>query len=100
MGKYDTAKIRNLGIIAHGGAGKTSLSEAILFDAGMIDRLGRVRPWVRPPSDSTARKDGDSASTIPNSPRYQLDCRRKKVACPGDTGKERLLVTGLGGTLV
>lgn len=42
MGKYDTAKIRNLGIIAHGGAGKTSLSEAILFNAGMIDRLGRV----------------------------------------------------------
>ncbi len=42
MGKYDTAKIRNLGIIAHGGAGKTSLSEAILFDTGMIDRLGRV----------------------------------------------------------
>ena len=42
MGKYDTAKIRNLGIIAHGGAGKTSLSEAILLNAGMIDRLGRV----------------------------------------------------------
>ncbi|TWJ17061.1 elongation factor G [Geobacter argillaceus] len=42
MGKYDTAKIRNLGIVAHGGAGKTSLSEAILFTAGMIDRLGRV----------------------------------------------------------
>jgi len=42
MGKYDTAKIRNLGIIAHGGAGKTSLSEAILYNTGMIDRLGRV----------------------------------------------------------
>ncbi len=42
MGQYDTSKIRNLGIIAHGGAGKTSLAEAILFDAGMIDRLGRV----------------------------------------------------------
>ncbi len=42
MGKFDTAKIRNLGIIAHGGAGKTSLSEAILFNSGMIDRLGRV----------------------------------------------------------
>ena len=42
MGKYDTSKIRNLGIIAHGGAGKTSLSEAILFNSGMIDRLGRV----------------------------------------------------------
>jgi elongation factor G len=42
MAKYDTAKLRNLGIIAHGGAGKTSLAEAILFDTGRIDRLGRV----------------------------------------------------------
>jgi elongation factor G len=42
MAKYDTAKLRNLGIIAHGGAGKTSLAEAILFDSGRIDRLGRV----------------------------------------------------------
>lgn len=50
MGKYDTAKIRNLGIIAHGGAGKTSLSEAILFNAGMIDRLGKV-------DDGTATMD-------------------------------------------
>ena len=42
MGKYETAKIRNLGIVAHGGAGKTSLTEAILYTTGMIDRLGRV----------------------------------------------------------
>ena len=42
MGQFETSKIRNLGIVAHGGAGKTSLSEAILFDTGMIDRLGRV----------------------------------------------------------
>jgi elongation factor G len=42
MAKYDTAKLRNLGIVAHGGAGKTSLAEAILFNTGMIDRLGRV----------------------------------------------------------
>ena len=42
MGQFETSKIRNLGIVAHGGAGKTSLAEAILFDAGMIDRLGRV----------------------------------------------------------
>jgi elongation factor G len=42
MAKNDTAKLRNLGIVAHGGAGKTSLAEAILFTAGMTDRLGRV----------------------------------------------------------
>ena len=42
MGQFETSKIRNIGIVAHGGAGKTSLAEAILFDTGMIDRLGRV----------------------------------------------------------
>ncbi|HEX8960515.1 MAG TPA: elongation factor G [Geobacteraceae bacterium] len=42
MAKYDTAKLRNLGIVAHGGAGKTSLADAILFTAGVTDRLGSV----------------------------------------------------------
>src|SRR5690349_10779160 len=42
MGTKETSKIRNVGIIAHGGAGKTSLAEAVLFNTGMIDRLGRV----------------------------------------------------------
>ena len=42
MGKYDTTKIRNLGIVAQGDAGKTSLTEAMLFNTGMVDRLGKV----------------------------------------------------------
>ncbi len=35
-------KKRNIAIIAHGGAGKTTLSEAILFNAKATERLGRV----------------------------------------------------------
>jgi elongation factor G len=35
-------KIRNIALISHGGAGKTSLAEAMLFDAGAINRLGTV----------------------------------------------------------
>lgn len=37
---FDVEKIRNVAIIAHGGAGKTSLVEAMLFDAKATDRLG------------------------------------------------------------
>ncbi len=35
-------RIRNVALISHGGAGKTSLAEAMLFDAGAIQRLGNV----------------------------------------------------------
>lgn len=42
MGDIAIERIRNLAVIAHGGAGKTSLVEAMLYDAGMTDRLGSV----------------------------------------------------------
>ncbi len=40
--RYETKELRNIALIAHGGAGKTTLAEAILFDAGVTDRLGKV----------------------------------------------------------
>ncbi len=42
MAKLSTRNIRNLSIVGHGSSGKTSLTEAILFDSGAISRLGRV----------------------------------------------------------
>jgi elongation factor G len=38
----DMAKIRNIALVGHGGVGKTSMVEAILFAAGAVSRLGRV----------------------------------------------------------
>ncbi len=40
--KEDVAKVRTFAIISHGGAGKTSLAECMLFDAGATTRLGKV----------------------------------------------------------
>ncbi|MEK6673439.1 MAG: elongation factor G [Nitrospirota bacterium] len=42
MANFDVNMIRNVAVIAHGGAGKTSLTEAMLFTSGAIDRLGSV----------------------------------------------------------
>jgi elongation factor G len=42
MKKYKTELLRNVGLFSHGGAGKTSLAEAMLFDSKAITRLGRV----------------------------------------------------------
>ncbi len=42
MKEYTADKIRNIGIFGHGGEGKTTLTEAMLFNAGLLDRMGRV----------------------------------------------------------
>ena len=38
----DITKVRNIGMVGHGGVGKTSLVEGMLFAAGAVNRLGRV----------------------------------------------------------
>src|SRR5512137_1270585 len=42
MKQFERSHIRNIGTFGHGGEGKTSLVEAILFDTGENSRLGRV----------------------------------------------------------
>ena len=42
MRQYRTEEIRNIGIIAHSGAGKTSVIEAMLYNGGAIERMGSV----------------------------------------------------------
>lgn len=42
MKGYPTDRIRNIAVVGHGGTGKTSLVEAMLFAAKAIDRLGKI----------------------------------------------------------
>ncbi|HEY33135.1 MAG TPA: elongation factor G [Dehalococcoidia bacterium] len=54
MAEYKMENIRNLALLSHNGAGKTSLAEAILFNAKIINRLGKV-------DDGSSTSDYDPA---------------------------------------
>src|SRR5918995_3493247 len=42
MKVYDAQSLRNVALVGHSGAGKTQLISTLLFDAGAVNRLGRV----------------------------------------------------------
>lgn len=76
-------KIRNVAVIAHGGAGKTSLVEAMLYDSGSIDRMGNVE-------DGTTVTDHEPEEiarkiTITSSPAFcdWNGCRVNLIDTPG-----------------
>ena len=42
MNVYTTDKIRNVVLLGHGGAGKTSLVEAMAYLSGITNRMGKI----------------------------------------------------------
>lgn len=81
MKNYQTEQLRNLGVVAHGGSGKTSLVEAMLFNTGVLSRLGRVE-------DGTTTSDYHPEETA-----RQITIHTSLVPCEWNGAKINLLDT-------
>ncbi len=81
MKDYTPDHIRNVALIGHGGAGKTSFSEAMLFSAGSTTRLGRV-------------EEGNTASDYhPDEIERQISINTSLLICEWKTNKLNILDT-------
>jgi elongation factor G len=86
-------RIRNVALVGHRGAGKTSLHEALLFEAGVVNRLGSV-PDGSTVSDSGADEQARqmSISTTLSS----LHWRERKVNLLDTPGESSFVADALG----
>ncbi|MBM4445848.1 MAG: elongation factor G [Chloroflexi bacterium] len=83
MHHFEPEKIRNVVLLSHSGAGKTSLSEAMLFSSGAINRLGNV-------ADGTTTSDYDPSEVkrqisinLSLLPCQWKDCKLNLIDTPG-----------------
>ena len=81
MKSHKVEELRNVSVISHSGAGKTSLTEAMLFNTGAINRLGRV-------DDGTTVSDYD-----PEEVRRKISVSTSVVPWEWDSYKVNLLDT-------
>jgi elongation factor G len=81
MKEYQTERLRNIALLSHGSAGKTSLAEAMLFNTGAINRLGRV-------DEGTTVSDYDEEEV-----RRRISLSTSVVPCEWDGHKINVLDT-------
>ncbi len=79
MDQYGPENIRNIVLLSHNGAGKTSLSEAALFNYGAINRLGKVE-------DGTTVSDYDPAEA-----KHQISINLSVLPCVWKNTKINIL---------
>src|SRR5918998_4536927 len=86
MPAVESGKIRNVAVVGHRGTGKTSLVEAMLFQAGAVNRLGSIEAGstVSDWDDDERRRRMSLSSTLCH---FEWQERKINVLdAPGDAG--------------
>src|SRR3954451_9144058 len=91
----EAGKIRNVAVVGHRGTGKTSLVEALLFQAGKTNRLGSIEAGttVSDFEEDEQRRQMSLAASLVN-----LDWQGRKINLidtPGDSGFQADTVASL-----
>ena len=84
MAHESPKRIRNVALVGHRGSGKTSLNEALLFEAGAINRLGSVADGSTV-SDAAADEKAREMSISASLSSFRWDDRKINLLdTPGD----------------
>lgn len=95
MKNYDNTKIKNIAVAGHAGSGKTTLVEALLYEAGVTDRLGKVADG-NTVSDYTADETRRKCSVYTSLSCYEKDGFKVNLLdTPGLLDYEQAMVEGI-----
>src|SRR6201989_1201775 len=90
---HQADRIRNVALVGHRGSGKTSLTEALLYQAGVLNRLGSVTEGTTASdadSDEQARQMSISASLS------SFEWQDRKINPPDTPGEPSSVADALG----
>ncbi len=96
MNSYSSEHIRNVLFAGHGGTGKTTLSESLLYLSGVLDRPGRVEDGNTVFDFEEEEKQKQLSISLAISPMEWKNCKINLMDSPGYTDFIGEVQTGLG----
>jgi len=85
MATYSADQLRNFVLVGHGSSGKTSFSEALLFDAGAISRMGRIEDKNTVSDHDDEEHNRGLSVNLSVLPFEWQDCKFNMLDAPGYT---------------
>lgn len=95
--RYSADRIRNVALVGHRGAGKTSLHEALLYEAGAIDRLGSV---IDGATSSDSDPDEQARQMSISAALHSFEWAGRKINLIDTPGDPSFVADALGGLRV